>query len=186
MKIKMELLSDTIFGNGRSVPGGEDIAVLHDEKGFPYFRGSTIKGVFREELERCLSWQGKDAEGRDKIIKTLGISGDNRVTDDGKLIFADFHISENVKQTVIKEVGDKPTEILGLLTNIRTFTKIEDGMVENGSLRTARCVNKGLIFYSTIQCDPQDEKMVGEVLSLIKWIGTMRSRGFGKVRMSVI
>ena len=30
MKIKMELLSDAIFGNGMSVPGGEDISVLRD------------------------------------------------------------------------------------------------------------------------------------------------------------
>ena len=182
----MELLSDTIFGNGRSIPGGEDIAVLHDEKGFPYFKGSTMKGIFREELERYLSWQGRDAEGRDTAIKTLGISGDKRITDDDKLIFADFHISENVKQTVIRDVGNRPTAILDLLTNIRAFTKLEDGMVANGSLRTARCVNKGLVFYSSIQCDPQDENMVAEVLSLVKWIGTMRSRGFGKVKISVV
>ena len=43
MKIKMELLSDTIFGNGMSVPGGEDISVLHDKHGFPYFKGTTLK-----------------------------------------------------------------------------------------------------------------------------------------------
>ena len=52
MKIKMELLSDAIFGNGMSVPGGEDISVLRDMYGFPYYKGSTFKGVFREELYR--------------------------------------------------------------------------------------------------------------------------------------
>ena len=50
MKIKMELLSDAIFGNGMSVPGGEDISVLRDMYGFPYYKGSTFKGVFREEI----------------------------------------------------------------------------------------------------------------------------------------
>ena len=48
MKIRMELLSDAIFGNGMSIPGGEDISVLKDAQGFPYFKGSTFKGVFRE------------------------------------------------------------------------------------------------------------------------------------------
>ena len=52
MKIKMELISDAIFGNGASIPGGEDIAVLSDEYGFPYYKGGTFKGVFREELNR--------------------------------------------------------------------------------------------------------------------------------------
>ena len=47
MKIKMELLSDTILGNGMSIPGAEDISVLHDEYGFPYYKGSTFKGVLR-------------------------------------------------------------------------------------------------------------------------------------------
>lgn len=56
MKIKMELLSDAIFGNGMSVPGGEDISVLRDMYGFPYYKGSTFKGVFREELYRYLEW----------------------------------------------------------------------------------------------------------------------------------
>ena len=72
------------------------------------------------------------------------------------------------------------------LTHIRTFTKIgEDGMVKDGSLRSCRCVNKGLFLYSEIKCRPEDESMVKEVLGLIKWIGTMRNRGFGKVKISV-
>ena len=48
MKIKMELLSDAIFGNGMSVPGGEDISVLRYIYCFTYYIGSTFKGVFRE------------------------------------------------------------------------------------------------------------------------------------------
>ena len=60
MKIKMTLLSDTIFGNGESIPGGEDISVLYDENGFPFFKGGTFKGIFREELSRLLKWEGKE------------------------------------------------------------------------------------------------------------------------------
>ena len=36
MKIKMQLISDAIFGSGISVPGGEDISVLCDKDGFPF------------------------------------------------------------------------------------------------------------------------------------------------------
>lgn len=43
MKIRMELLSDAIFGNGMSIPGGEDISVLKDAQGFPYFKGIVFE-----------------------------------------------------------------------------------------------------------------------------------------------
>ena len=58
MKIKMELNSDGLFGNGISIPGGEDLSVQCDTYGFPYYKGSTFKGIFREELFRYLKWNG--------------------------------------------------------------------------------------------------------------------------------
>ena len=60
MLIQIRLLSDAIFGNGQSIPGGEDISILCDDKGFPYYKGSTFKGIFREELIRLLEWKGID------------------------------------------------------------------------------------------------------------------------------
>ena len=60
MPIKMKLLSDAIFGSGFSVPGDADIFPQVDDKGFPYMKGSTFKGVFRETLESYLMWQGMD------------------------------------------------------------------------------------------------------------------------------
>ena len=187
MKIKMELLSDVVFGNGMSVPGAEDISVLCDEYGFPYYKGGTFKGVFREELKRYLSWTLSDEDNiEDFVVQLLGESDANG-TDNGKLIFSDFHLSGAVKQKMIETIDkDKADIIKESLTHIRTFTKIgEDGMVKDGSLRSCRCVNKGLFLYSEIKCRPEDESMVKEVLCLIKWIGTMRNRGFGKVKISV-
>lgn len=188
MKIKMELISDAIFGNGASIPGGEDIAVLSDEYGFPYYKGGTFKGVFREELNRYLNWTGLSKEEiENKVTELLGKSGDDSAVEEHKLVFSDFCISDAVKECVIEETGqDNPQEILDSLTHLRTFISIsEDGMVEKGSLRMARCVNRGLCFYSNISCRQEDGELVKEVLSLIKWIGTMRNRGFGKVKISV-
>ena len=56
--VTMELLSDAIFGNGCSIPGGEDISVKTDEDGLPYLSGSTWKGLLREETANLLEWQG--------------------------------------------------------------------------------------------------------------------------------
>ena len=184
MKIKMKLLSDTIFGNGVSVPGEEDISVLCDDYGFPYYKGGTFKGIVREEMLNYLGWMGRDTRKADAL---LGKSGDSNINDNDKLVFSDFHLSGAVKRAVLDEVGDNPQIIRDAFTNIRAFTEIDrDGIAEDGSLRLARCVNKELIFYSDVKCPKEDEKMLEEVLALVKWIGSMRNRGFGKVEIKKV
>lgn len=184
MKIKMHLLSDVIFGNGASVPGGEDISVLRDGNGFPYYKGGTFKGIFREELERYLHWTlAEESAVQARLEELLGSSGNDREAE-GKLVFSDFTLSEYVKERVLEEIGDDREAVLDAFTNLRTFTSIEeDGIVSEGSLRSARCVNKGLYFYSEISCRREDEPLVKEVISLVKWVGSMRNRGFGKVKI---
>lgn len=187
MKIKMQLLSDVVFGNGMSVPGGEDISVLCDEFGFPYYKGGTFKGIFREELVRYLTWIGEDEGAIEGTVrKLLGKSGDEEDWT-GKLVFSDFKLSDAVRGQILNQIGvGKEAEILDSLTNVRTFTSIDDaGMTQKGSLRNCRCVNKGLCFYSELNCLKEDEELIGEVLSLIKGVGTMRNRGFGKVKIEV-
>lgn len=183
MKIKMELLSDTIFGNGMSIPGAEDISVLCDEQGFPYYKGGTFKGVFREELERYFELAGEpNAEARTAAL--LGKAGSDPSLE--KLVFSDFVIAERTKRKILKEV-QSPDVVTGITTNLRTFTAIEEnGMVKDGSLRIARCVDKGISFYSEILCSDKDRPLVEEVLGMVKWIGSMRNRGFGKVKISVV
>ena len=190
MKIRMELLSDTVFGNGVSVPGGEDISVLCDADGFPYYKGGTFKGVFREELERYFLLTAEneemtEAECVSRCDELLGTPGSNRTADAGKIVFSDFTLSKEVRGRVLQETGSNHAQtVLEACTHLRTFTAIDDdGQVAEGSLRSCRCVNKGLVFYSEIICRENDQELIREVLGLIKWIGSMRNRGFGKVRV---
>ena len=184
MKIKMHLLSDVIFGHGVSVPGGEDLSVVRDGNGFPYYKGGTFKGIFREELERYLRWtMTGEAAIHARLEELLGSSGNDREAED-KFVFSDFTLSEYVKEKVLAELGDDREAVLDAFTNLRTFTSIDgDGIVSEGSLRSARCVNQGLYFYSEISCRREDEPLVKEVISLVKWLGSMRNRGFGKVKI---
>ena len=183
MKIQMKLLSDTIFGNGRSLPGEEDISVLADENGFPYYKGGTFKGIFREELSQYLALTGRDES---TLTSLLGFPGDDESESSEKLVFSDFVISDPVKTVVLDEIGTgNPDAVLNAFTSMRVFTKIgDDGIAANGSLRTARCVNKNIVFISEILCRPEDEDIVADVLGLIKSVGSMRNRGFGMVRIS--
>jgi len=183
MKIQMKLLSDTIFGNGRSLPGEEDISVLADENGFPYYKGGTFKGIFREELSQYLALTGGDES---TLTSLLGFPGDDESESSEKLVFSDFVISDPVKTAVLDEIGTgNPDAVLNAFTSMRVFTKIgDDGIAANGSLRTARCVNKNIVFISEMLCRPEDEDIVADVLGLIKSVGSMRNRGFGMVRIS--
>ena len=192
MEIKMKLLSDTIFGNGMSIPGGEDISVLCDGNGFPYYKGSTFKGIFREELECYLDWILEEVDNKQKrieeeITRLLGKSGDDEIKNASKLVFSDFQLSNSVKECVLQEIGlGKKNVVLNSVSHTRTFNSLsEDGVSKKGALRNCRCVNKGLCFYSEIQCSEADVPMVQEILSNIKWIGTMRNRGFGKVKITI-
>lgn len=188
MKIKMELKSDTVFGNGSSIPGGEDISVLNDSYGFPYYKGGTFKGVFREELLRYLVWTGEEEKQAEvQVNQLLGKSGDDNLVDNGKLVFSDFFLSDTVKAYVLNEIGRENSQaVLDSFTNLRAFTSIKEGMASDGSLRMARCVNKGVCLYSEIECDEKYQILVENVLKMIKWVGTMRNRGFGKVQITVI
>lgn len=189
MKIRMQLLSDVVFGNGESVPGGEDISILSDENGFPYYKGGTFKGIFREELGNYLAWTMPGEKGAEEELgRLLGTGGDQEVQNPDKLVFSNFTLSDYVKQQILAEIGaGKSGQVLEALSHVRTFTAVSpDGTVQEGSLRQCRCVNRGLYFYSEIQCSTKDEQLVREVISMIKWVGTMRSRGFGKVRLTVV
>ena len=183
--IQMELDSDGIFGSGKSRPGGEDICVQADAQGFPYMKGSTIRGIFREELINHLCWQGlSEAEIRERVAALLGEAGYDGIEAARKLRFTDLTLLLAVRQRILAEEAS-PEEILGMFTYLRTFTALEDGMVKEGSLRIGRCIKRGLHFYGAVECAAEDAVLVREVMERIKWVGTMRGRGFGKVRITV-
>ena len=148
-------------------------------------KGSTIRGIFREELINHLCWQGlSEAEIRDQVTALLGEAGYDGIEAARKLRFTDLTLLLAVRQRILAEEAG-PAEILGMFTYLRTFTALEDGMVKEGSLRIGRCIKRGLHFYGAVECAAEDAALVREVMERIKWVGTMRGRGFGKVRITV-
>lgn len=186
MKLRIELLSDTIFGSGNSVPGEEDMSVKCDENGFPYLNGSTFKGILREAAENILDWKGEDRQKLDILFGTKGIEdlGYGVETLERRIKVSDFEIPKNVKDLVLFSVKE-PQEITKAVTNLRTFTRIEDGVCKEGSLRTARCIKKGLNFIGEVYCGGSDEEFIKETLEHIKYMGSMRNRGFGHIKVYI-
>lgn len=168
MTIHMKLLSDAIFGSGYSIPGGEDIAVCQDAQGFPYFKGSTFKGLLRDALEDWLCWTG---DSKSQLNALLGERGWDGLEDDRRI-----HLTE------LRPYN--PPKAAESCFSFRTFTSLENGVVKTGSLRTASCICAGLCFSGMLTCREDDAELLRNALACIKWVGTMRSRGFGQVRVT--
>lgn len=166
LNVTMELLSDTIFGSGFSVPGGEDISVCTDDAGLPYLKGSAFKGLLRESLENWLCWTGGTEETLHALMGESGRGG----ADDAR----------RIRLTALTADSGTPEDCF----SERAFTALENGTAKAGTLRLARCVRSGLRFSGKLECLPEDSALIETGLKGIKWAGTMRSRGFGRVRCS--
>lgn len=169
LQITMTLKSDTIFGSGFSIPGGEDLSVLTDGKGQPYLRASTFRGLLRESLQDLLVWTHQDARLLREILGESDWHG-----------FSDGDETRHVRVTDL--TMKENTYSSDRWTYLRTFTKMDDGLVADGSLRVVRCIRKGLEFSGELICAEQDRKLIEQALSGIRFVGSMRHRGFGQVR----
>lgn len=166
VNVSVTLLSDLIPGSGYSIPGGEDIAVLCNEDGTPYLKGSTFKGVLQESMEQYLTWNTMSID----CISSLFGEGRRTTASLRRLIISDLTVQRPPHQDC---------------TYYRTFTKIaSSGIAEEGTLRVAACVRRGLTMTGTIYCAEEDVELVCNTLKCVKQMGTLRNRGFGQVKCS--
>lgn len=168
LRIRMELLSDTLFGSGFSLAGGADLSARRDENGFPYVSGATFKGLLREGLENLLCWSGGDASLADVLLGEGGYSG--------------MESPRRVKITALT-LAEPPADP-AICYQERTFTALEQGVVKEGSLRTASCVARGQVFVGELFCSQEDVALLTQAVQSIRFVGTHRSRGLGSVRCS--
>ena len=165
LKITMTLDSDAIFGSGYSIPGGEDIAVVRDDQGYPFLPGSAIKGLIRESLENLLVWTGGSPADLEEIMGAEGWLGE---ADDRRL---------SITPLTLVNPPERPEDCFGF----RTFTALESGIVKEKTLRSAACVLRGYAFEGSLTCSEKDLSLIQQALDGIRWVGALRSRGFGEV-----
>lgn len=172
-KIRVTLQSDAVFGSGYSIPGGEDIAVKTDDKGYPYLSGTTFRGLLREELANWLEWE--ETPEPEAVVAALFGGEDDWF---GRLSHRRVSVSSFHLSAFPPDSGDCFAQ--------RVFTAIDCGTVKEGTLRLAACIRRGLVFQGTVDCAEEDATLLENALRCIKWIGTGRSRGFGQVDVRVV
>lgn len=186
-QIKIELLTETLFGNGEAIPGYVDVDIQTDEYGFPFLKAKTLKGLIRENAELLCKNLHLDME----IAKEL--FGDEETA--GILRFSDASLSPEVQKVLKNYLNDisqnenvtiEKEDVKRAITTEYSFTRIENGVQADHSLRTVRMLNKGMIFWADITASEAlsdtSRCLLGCAAGLLKHVGTLKSKGKGCVR----
>jgi len=186
-RIRMELLSDSLFGSGHSIPGSVDEEILYDEIGLPFMKGKTFKGNLRECAEKISSSLSNEFD--EELASLFGMENQG-VTSWDRLKFSDCTIDNDVRDILLDKVRKgqiSPSEIKEALTVTRTFTAIdwETGSYEEASLRTINFVKKGLVYYVDLslgrELSSREKGLLAGSVLMLRNIGGMRTRGKGEV-----
>lgn len=197
--LNFELLSAATFGRGDGVPGLVDTEVEHDEDGFPYLRGRTLRGLISEEMESLLYSLNAAAAAklnkwtavRDRLIGTS-----SRFLDEtGILHVSDARLPEAVRLLIAFSRETYPEQVerlsrsavLDALTAIRRQTAMSHlGAPDPTSLRALRVILPGTEFTARLTFDEAPDKYDRALLAstVLAWrrAGTGRNRGRGRLR----
>jgi CRISPR-associated protein Csx10 len=181
--IEIELLSEAVFGGDGSPIGTADIEIQTDECGLPYLAGRTLKGLLREQAEWYNHFLPPDERLDGEIARLFGEPWeDNHEAlriGSAKLADAIYDFARRHK------LG--PADMLEAVTHIRSMTSIDEtGKAAEGTLRQARVVKPGFVFYASVfaasDLTEKEKLLLEKAVKLLRHVGLMRNRGKGEVR----
>lgn len=195
--LQLELLSATTFGRGDGVAGLVDREVEHDEDGFPFLRGRTLKGLLNEAAEDlvfALEQQRDMRNWRASKERLFGTPGSG-LGGNGVLKVGDAQLPENLRTLLRAAVKEKSTKltadgIFESLTAIRRQTAMNEyGAPEHASLRSMRIVLRGTLLVAELAFDKKPTEgewiLLAGSASGLRAAGTGRNRGRGRVRVTL-
>ncbi|MCB0132977.1 MAG: hypothetical protein KDD78_19080, partial [Caldilineaceae bacterium] len=200
LTLQITLRSDGAFGRGDGVAGLIDAEVQHDEYGFPYIGGRTLKGLLVEECANLLfaldraGLAGSSVNTANDLFGTPGSGLD----DFARLRIGPAELSASLRAVVREEyVGRRAEvmrdEILPALTAIRRQTAVDatTGAPKQETLRTQRVVLRNTQLKAPIGLDPDtnpdnetDRRLLGLLAACVLALrrgGTDRNRGRGEL-----
>jgi len=184
-KIIITLKSASTFGSGSGVPGLVDREIEHDDHGFPFLRGKTLKGLLAESAENVtFALENEDEtlpwhQTKNALFGTGGAGLKER----GSLHIEDAQLPEALRAEVLKS-GWKKEDVLYSLTGIRRQTSInEHGAPDHATLRSMRVLLPGVTLEAKISFNGEPSAMELQLLNAavldFRHAGTGRNRGRG-------
>lgn len=189
-KIRVTIKSAATFGRGDGVAGLVDREIEHDQHGFPFLRGKTLKGLLAESAENVV-YALKDHPNqpnwrtiKDQLFGKPGRGKDER----GSLHIGDATLSAGLRSALQDEFNAKrltKEDILYGLTGIRRQTAMNEyGAPEHATLRSMRVLLPGVMLEADLHIDdPADDQLsllTAACLDLRR-AGTGRNRGRGHI-----
>jgi len=190
----VKTITNTCPGSGEGYGSIVDCDVVFDDMGLPYIPARRIKGVLREcalELQEMVNNSGLMEIQDHQLNKVFGREGQY---EGASLIVTDLLIDGH---DGYKEWFEwlyhkypalfSPAVMMEYFTEMRRQTSItEQGIAEEGSLRTSRVLKKGLCFKGLLYLSDYDEKDI-VLLALscanLRHLGVQRNRGLGEVEV---
>jgi CRISPR-associated protein Csx10 len=184
----MVLLSDAIPGSGEGLAGIIDTDVIYDELGIPYIPAKRLKGILRESAEELAHLGAIPSEA----VQTL--FGQRFMKTGASLTLSNgypegYQSACDGLRTLIKEKPElesllHPQHIIDCFTRLRSQTALgENGIINTGSLRTYRVLNKKLKFVFQVDFPDADRNLIEKLCKVTRSFGISRTRGFGEIRL---
>ncbi|MEG1584418.1 MAG: RAMP superfamily CRISPR-associated protein, partial [Anaerovorax sp.] len=175
--LKITLQSDLCCASGEAFGSSIDSDVCMDEYGIPYLPAKRLKGCLRQRAEEILP-----VEIINEIFGTAknegcGVAIGNAYIEDYDVIVEAIK-AEHVHKNMITQ----------LFTSVRSQTKMEEGIADEGSLRSVRVMNEkspitgeSVVLIANVQLQKNQEDLKN-VCKALRHIGLNRNRGLGVIR----
>lgn len=196
LELKMDIVSPALLGSGEGYGTMIDTDIVHDSDGLPYFPAKRLKGLLRESALEVLEMFEQCGIGgleRSDWNHAFGTTGKTS----GHIHFHQLRFPDYSDLRLWIRWAKKnhptlftPDDVLSTLTSLRQLTAVDDSGVAKEGLRTVRVLNDGYSLVGKIHVEQgSDSSQAVNLLAYgcanLRNIGTMRTRGYGKVNCNL-
>jgi len=197
-KIILKTLSDTLIGSGKSSGTIIDSDIVFDSHCLPYIPAKRIKGLFRNAAQDLATFKGFKELTELTRIPDLKFGNIGENDPNPKIIFENLELQDKDNIAIwLNYLTEQFPYLANTLiikeyfTELRAQTAIDKDthIAKEHSLRTSRVLKRGFTFEGALILNAPSQEVetyLAAICFYIKRIGTMRNRGFGKVKIDLI
>jgi hypothetical protein len=193
--LKIELMSDTLFGRGDGLAGVVNAEVQHDAYGLPYLGGKALKGILGATCAEILFGLQQANRAGDWSSYAADLFGKPGSTQDdmGVMHVGEARLPSDLQAAIAQDIASssnslEPIDVLEALTTLRRQTAMDaaSGAPKKETLRAIRVIRRELTFTARLSFyEPPTEKHLALLAAIVKAfrrVGTQRNRGLGLIK----